>query len=270
MSVGRSPAPPHGRRQTLVTIGLLLLFLTGVAIYAASKHAAEVSAEERSFARERGIGGGTSSVNTQGAASFIGKASNAVMFIQWTRAGQTVTGSLREAITKINSLGLNTTDRSITGVVDGNGITLNAHGELGENTSYVGETKENGFTLTVPGEHSSLININFAPSDDASYGNATKQLILSSIPSPCSLYVTNHEVHVSFHGQDSAEDCANFIQGAGNTETEWTTVPQEGVAYGSVVCELANNANEKAIITDGGGQVYGKEACAQLSSEGWG
>ena len=35
-----------------------------------------------------------------------------------------------------------------------------------------------------------------------------------------------------------------------------------------VVCELENTDSEKAVITDNGGQAYGKEACYQLSGEG--
>jgi hypothetical protein len=204
-----------------------------------------------------------------GPASFIGHASNAVMFIQWTRAGRSVTGSLREAIEKAGTLSLESADRSFTGVIAGKGITLNLGGALGESTAYVGEVGEGGFKLTVPGQGSSLITIDFEPGEVSGYDAATKQLLLANYPSPCSLYVTGHEVRVSFTGPDSAEACASFVQHA-SSSTGWTTAPQPGAESGSVVCELENRANEKALITDGGGQDYGKEACDQLSGEGWG
>jgi hypothetical protein len=206
---------------------------------------------------------------TNGPASFIGRASNAVTFIQWTRSGRSVTGSLREAIAKAGALRLESADRAFTGVIAGKGITLNLSGALGESTAYVGEMKENGFTLTVPGRGSNLITINFEPGEVSGYDAATKKLLLARYSSPCSLYVVGHEVRVSFTGQNSAETCASFVQHAANN-TEWTTTPQSGAESGSVVCELQNRDSEKIVITDNGGQAYGKEACTQLSGEGWG
>ena len=206
---------------------------------------------------------------TNGPASFIGNASNAVMFIQWTRLGRNVTGSLREAIAKTESLRLESADRAFTGVIAGKGITLNLNGALGESTAYVGEVKEDGFTLTVPAQRRNLITINFEPGEVSGYDAATKQLLLAKYPSPCSLYVVGHEVRVSFTGSNSSEVCASFVQhAAGNTE--WTTTPQAGAESGSVVCELVDSDNNKVAITDNGGQAYGKETCNQLSGEGWG
>lgn len=206
---------------------------------------------------------------TNGSASFIGHASNAVMFIQWTRSEGSVTGSLREAIAKAGSLRLESADRAFTGVIAGKGVALKLTDPLGESAAYVGEVKESGFTLTVPGQGSSLITIDFEPGEVTSYDAAIKQLLLAKLPSPCALYVVGHEVRVSFNGPNSAEACASFAQHATGS-TEWTTAPQSGAESGSVVCELENRDNEKALITDNGGQAYGKEACNQLSGEGWG
>jgi hypothetical protein len=206
---------------------------------------------------------------TSGRASFLGHASNAVMFIQWTRSGSNVTGSLTEAIAKRDSLSLESDERAFTGVIDARGITLNLHGAFGESAAYVGEVRERGFKLTVPGQGSSLISVSFEPAGVSEYDEATKQLLLSRYPSPCSLYLAGHEVRIAFTGTNSAEDCASFVQhSSGNTE--WTPIPQEGALNESVVCEVENRANEKATITDGGAQEYGKEACTQLSGEGWG
>lgn len=204
-----------------------------------------------------------------GPASFIGHASNAVMFIQWTRSGGSVTGSLREAIAKAGTLSLESADHAFTGVIAGKGITLNLSGGPSDGTAYVGEVRESGFQLTVPGRGSSLITINFEPGEVSGYDEATKELLLAKYPSPCSLYVVGHEVRVSFTGPNSAEACASFVQHA-RSSTEWTAAPQSGAASGSVVCEVQNRANEKAAITDNGGQSYGKEASNQLSGEGWG
>lgn len=137
--------------------------------------------------------GGTSTSTAKGAeeangpASFIGHASNAVMFIQWTRSGRSVTGSLREAIEKAGTLSLESADRSFTGVIAGKGITLNLSGALGESTAYVGEVEENGFKLTVPGQGSGLITINFEPGEVSGYDAATKNSCSPNTPrlAPC-------------------------------------------------------------------------------------
>jgi hypothetical protein len=213
---------------------------------------------------------GTSSKGTEetnGPASFIGRASNAVVFIQWTRSGRTVTGSLREAITKrLAGSGVTSDDHAFTGVVDGKGLTLNI--QSAESTAYVGEIENSGFRLTVPGKGSSLITINFEPGEVASYDSAEKELLLSEYSTPCSLYVVGHEVRVSFTGTNAAEECAGLVQK--ESSTEWTTEAQPGTASQPVACELTNGANEHAIITDEGSQFYGQQACKQLSGEGWG
>jgi len=82
--------------------------------------------------------------DTNGPASFIGHASNAVLFVQWTRSGQSVTGSMREVITKAPlGSGLTSTDYAFTGVIQGNGLILDLSGQ--EPTAYVGEVKNDGF-----------------------------------------------------------------------------------------------------------------------------
>jgi hypothetical protein len=257
-----------GKRKAIAVLVGLLVAVIAAGVASNNTASPSGSANGGATGGSPGSGSAQGTEDTNGPASFIGHASNAVMFIQWTRTGQNVTGSLREAITKTGSLGLESADKAFTGVIAGNGVTLNIHGALGEGTAYVGEIHGNSFTLTVPGQGSNLITINFAPGEVPGYDEATKQLLLSRYPSPCSLYVAGHEVRVSFTGPNSAEDCAVFVQRANNTE--WTTMSQEDAANGGVVCELVNRANEKAVITDNGGQEYGKEAYTQLSGEGWG
>ncbi len=257
---------PFGSRKGRVLSFLIALVLALVVVYAAG------AIKDNSASSGSGSSASTSTAKgteeTNGPASFIGHASNAVMFIQWTRSGQNVTGSLREAIKKAGASSLESTDRAFTGVIDGKGLTLTVKGALGESSALVGDVTEHGFTLTLPGQGSNLITITFEPGEVAGYNEATKQLIIAQYPSPCSLYVSGHEVRVSFTGPNSPEQCASFVQKAGNTE--WTTAPQTGAESGGVVCEVQNRNNEKAIVTDNGGQSYGKEACTQLSGEGWG
>ena len=249
-----------GRLLTFVVV----LFLALIAVYAAGAIKNNGAGSSPSLRPPAAKGAD----ETNGPASFIGHASNAVVFIQWTRSGSNVTGSLREAILKSGALSLEDADHAFTGVIEGKGLTLNLHGALGENTAYVGEVEEDGFTLTVPGQASNLITIAFEPGEVSGYDEATKQLLLSSYPSPCTLYVQGNDVRLAFTGPNTPEDCVAFIEKAQNAE--WTTTPQPEAASGTVVCELENRANEKAVITDTGGQAVGQRTCTQLSGEGWG
>jgi hypothetical protein len=205
------------------------------------------------------------------AAAFVGHASNAVMFIQWTRDGQSVTGSLKEAIAKNPAgSGLSSAEKAFTGTINGNGLSLNVEGAEGGSSTYVGEVKGQDFTLTLPGQGSTLTSINFEPGEVSTYNEGTHNLLVGEYQSPCVLYVVGHAVRVEIEGENAAEDCANFVQKA-RSSTEWTTNPQsEASASNGVVCKVENRSRETADITDIGGQEYGHEACNQLTGEGWG
>jgi hypothetical protein len=239
------------KRRLLVGLVLLLVAVVAVGL----------------VTTKRGSGGAQGTEDVNGPGSFVGHASNAVMFVQWTRSGETVTGSLREAIRKKPAgSGLAATDHSFTGVIHGNGITLDLSGA--ESTTYVGEVSGDDFNLTLPGQRSALIQIGFVPGEVTSYNEATSELLLSEYQSPCSLYVVGHEVRSSFTGTNAAEACASLV--AKQPSVEWTTEPQANTEGQPVACELVNRANEQVRITDEGSQYYGGLACKQLSGEGWG
>ena len=242
------------KRRLLIVLGVLVVLAAAVGVIGSNSGTGDGSAQ------------GTE--DTNGPGSFVGRASNAVMFVQWTRAGSSVTGSLREAIEKARAgSGLTSTDHALTGVIHGNGITLNLR-DTSEDASYVGEVRGEDFNLTLPGKGNSLITVEFAPGEVAEYDADTKQLLLSEYPTPCSLYVAGNDVRVTFTGANAAENCAEFV--AKKAKTEWITEAQAEAQGQPVACELTNRANEQAAITDEGGQYYGGEACRQLSGEGWG
>jgi hypothetical protein len=248
-----------GKRRFLVFLVVLVLVL--IAVYAVGALKDNGSSGTPLSPAAKGA------EETNGPGSFIGHASNAVMFIQWTRSGQNVTGSLREVLTKEPAgSGVTSTGHAFTGVVNGSGLTLDIRGL--EDTAYVGETKGEGFNLSVPGKSKQLITIEFEPGDVPAFNEATKQLQLSEYSSPCSLYVPGHDVRVSFTGQNSAEECASLV--AKMPETGWTTEPQSETEQQPVACEVTSRTNEQAVITDAGSQGLGQEACRQLSGEGWG
>ncbi len=250
--------------------GRILAFLAALVLALIAVYAAGALKNQGTSSPGPSVSRAKGAEETNGPGSFIGHASNAVMFIQWTRSGQNVSGSLREVLSKQPAgSGITSSGHAFTGVVHGSGVTLNVQGL--EATAYVGETKGNALNLSVPGKTDSLITIEFEPGNVEAFNEATKQLLLSEYSSPCSLYVVSNAVRVTFTGSNAKEACASLVQKA-TSQTGWTTERQQ-IAEGQelpVVCELTNQNREQVLVTDQGGQYLGREACQQLSGEGWG
>jgi len=114
---------------------------------------------------------------TNGAFSYVGQATNAEVFIQWTRAGNGLTGSLHEVIRgESGGSGLESFSRAFTGTIDGDGITLTLAEGLASTSALVGMTNAYGFELTLPGAHHLLVPIKFFPGHVADYNHAVREL----------------------------------------------------------------------------------------------
>ena len=205
------------------------------------------------------------SSNHNGPGAFLGRASNAVVFIQWTRTGNSLSGSLDEAITKLPAgSGVSSNDESFSGVIEGTGLSLQAQNGKG----LVGQfNQENKFTLSLPGNEGGLISVNFSPANVRQYNHAVENLDLSEYSSPCDLYVQGHNAMLEISGTEAQVHCADFMHRI--SREGWTTELQEAGESGGVVCELTNGESERAVVTDTGGREYGGEACRALSEEGW-
>jgi len=211
-----------------------------------------------------GCGASSKSREASGPGAFIGHGSNGVLFVQWTRASGSVTGSLRETIEKRGGRGVSAGEgKSFTGVINGQGLSLQIAG--GE--TLVGQFSGSAFSLSVPGNGGGLTTVQFSPGTVAEYDEGVHQLALSEYESPCALYVVGHEAKIEFSGTEARAECAHFVQRL--PEAGWSTEGQPQKERG-VVCELTNGSHERAIVTDNGGKSYGTEACNALSGEGWG
>jgi len=207
-------------------------------------------------------GCGSSSSTENGPGSFIGHASNAVVFIQWTRTGGSVSGSLREALTKKGGRGVSSEAKPFTGTIDGKGLSL----QLGSETLVGQFDGKSAFSLSLPGTGAVLATINLAPGEVADYNRGVENLVLSEFTSPCALYAS--EAKVEFSGTKAPSQCDHFVQR--QSKTEWTTEePSSSPTEQSTVCELTNAANERAVVSDTGEQDNGHEACTALSLEDW-
>src|SRR5438132_690066 len=115
------------------------------------------------------VAGGCSSGQTNGTGSFLGRASNAAVFIQWTRTGSSLTGSVQETILRRpTGAGVKSSQAPFTGTISGNGLTL----QLSRGETLVGHLEGSGFMLTYPGAEHALITVNFSPAAVSEYNEA--------------------------------------------------------------------------------------------------
>lgn len=208
----------------------------------------------------------TQSPSHNGPGSYLGHASNAVIFVQWTRTGNNLSGSLDEATTKSPAgSGVSSDDQSFTGVIEGTGLTVTSQNGKGLVGQFV---SGNDFTLGIPGNRGGLISTNFSPADVGAYNHAVKRLDLEEYSSPCVLYVQEHNATIVITGADDRADCANFVQK--NPLTRWTTEKQDTSDDSpEPVCALTNPNGDEAAVLDTGLREYGREACRSLAREGW-
>jgi hypothetical protein len=93
------------------------------------------------------VGCGDSSQVSSSFGSYIGHASNAAVFIQWTRSGDSLSGSLQEAMAKEGEGGgVESSSRAFTGTINGKGLTLTLHEALDSTSALVGRLSARGFT----------------------------------------------------------------------------------------------------------------------------
>jgi hypothetical protein len=115
--------------------------------------------------------------SSSGAATFVGQATNAEILIQWTRAGDSLSGSLQEALRKEGgSSAVESSSRAFTGTISGNGLTLTLNEGLGTTKALVGKITSTGFTMTFPGTEHELTSITFVPGMVADYNHAVSEL----------------------------------------------------------------------------------------------
>ncbi len=192
-----------------------------------------------------------------------------MVFIQWTRSGSSLSGSIQQTtLNTIAGSGANSSQASFTGVVSGNGLTLQLNSDLDGTSSLVGQLSGDGFTLNYPGSQTgSILQIAFAPGQVSDYNADVSNLEQSPYGSPCMLYVTGNNVQVTVKGPDAASVCQQFVQNA-ESGTAWTTNAQTITDTISQVCSLVNG-QDSVIVTDSGGQSLGQQACSYFTNAGW-
>lgn len=116
----------------------------------------------------------TKSTAQQGQRGFLATSTQWVQFIQWTETNQQIVGQLESAqIDSTNSLQLQTGNYSITGVQNGDNISISIS-DLG--TTLTGTLSGNTLTLVVPQQDGTLATEEFRPATVSDYNSALAAL----------------------------------------------------------------------------------------------
>lgn len=260
------------RAMKFILIGTVVFAAAFVVVLARrSTNQPSPSASPRARLSAAGSGGSSGDISSDGAASFVGTASNAVIFIQWTRAASNVSGSLQQSILKSPAgSGIDSQSIAFTGTIAGNGLTLQLNEGLGSVTSLTGQIAGSGFSLTYPGSaQGSLITIEFQPGRLSDYNQDVHALDAGQYSTPCTLYMDGHDAMVEFTGSSAATDCESFVQAQAAQGNTWTTTPpSSAMPQLSAVCSLSSGSDQ-AYVQDDGGMTFGTSACQQLAAQGW-
>lgn len=127
--------------------------------------------------------GGLGSTNTDGGAvpagstsssgSFVGKASNAAVFVTWTQNAGQLSGELEQGILQTDSgsgqESVNNQSISFTGTISGSSVTLSLNQGLGSTSNLTGTLNGGNLTLNYPGENGSVITLQMQPGTASTY-----------------------------------------------------------------------------------------------------
>jgi len=99
-----------------------------------------------------------------GPASYVDRASNGGVLIQWTRSGDNVSGTLSEAyIDRSDPTQLKTESDSFQGTINGSSITLTFNQGLGITTNWNGTLNGKNLTLSYTGSDGTVQTLQFTP-----------------------------------------------------------------------------------------------------------
>lgn len=117
------------------------------------------------------LAGCSSSSASHAEGSYIGRASNIVLFVQWTRAGGSVSGSIRAARAEPYGRVVVSNGKPLTGTLAGKGLSVHLGDEV-----VVGELDGRGFWLSLPGKGGSTTSASFVPGTRAEFQQRVRSL----------------------------------------------------------------------------------------------
>jgi len=108
---------------------------------------------------------------------YLAHASNGVVFLQWTRSADTLTGALTQAYTAPGDpTALKHDSATFTGVLSGGSVTLNFPQGLGTSTTWSGTLNGDTLIMSFAAADGSLQTLTFTPGTVADYNTALAQV----------------------------------------------------------------------------------------------
>lgn len=105
-----------------------------------------------------------------GRGSFVGRAANAAVFVQWTRSGDQLTGSLHEALVKDSAPQvIDNQTAPFTGSVSGSSVTLSLNGGLGVTNNLTGTLNGDHLQLDYPGPTGSVTSLDLKSASSSEF-----------------------------------------------------------------------------------------------------
>jgi hypothetical protein len=113
-----------------------------------------------------------------GPASYIGRASNAVVYVSWTKTKDSLSGQLTQARAVDDvSKGIVDTERvSFDGMIDGKAVSLRLNEGLGSTSTLTGKLDGDMLALDYPGRDGAVITIKMGKGDSAAFNAALAAL----------------------------------------------------------------------------------------------
>lgn len=109
--------------------------------------------------------------------AFLGRASNAAVFVQWTRNGDQLVGSIHQSLIKSgDQQSVDNETVPFTGTVSGQSVTLTLNGGLGITSNVTGTLNGSQLHLDYPGSDGGIATLDMHPASSGDYEQAVSAL----------------------------------------------------------------------------------------------
>jgi hypothetical protein len=120
---------------------------------------------------------GAAGCGGDGPASFVGRTSNAVVYVTWTRSGDALSGQLTQALRDdVDDGTVDTVRTSFDGTADGSTVALRLNQGLGSISTLTGELDGDELALDYPGVNGGVVTIPLREGDGEDFNAALADL----------------------------------------------------------------------------------------------
>jgi hypothetical protein len=108
--------------------------------------------------------------------SYVGRASNAALYVTWTRSDSRLSGQLTQALADNQTGTVKTTRASFDGTIDGSSVSLRVDQGLGLASTITGSRDGDTLALDYPGANGGVVTVRLLAGDGADFNQALSVL----------------------------------------------------------------------------------------------